>query len=86
MTNHLRRCHAKAEVDRVRVGIQLTTEVRVRFSGEYVCNIYRADEVIEKSTVASKECAITVRKEKRLNDKMTARQRESVIPAFIICP
>ncbi len=60
MTNHLRRCHAKAEVDRVRVGIQLTTEVRVRFSGEYVCNIYRADEVIEKSTVASKECAITV--------------------------
>ena len=32
-----------------------------------------------------KECAITVRKEKRLNDKMTARQRESVIPAFIIC-
>ena len=48
MTNHLRRCHAKAEVDRVRVGIQLTSDVRVRFSGVYVCNIYRGDEVIEE--------------------------------------
>ncbi|MBR5210592.1 MAG: SpoIID/LytB domain-containing protein, partial [Paludibacteraceae bacterium] len=60
MTNHLRRCHAKAEVDRVRVGIQLTSDVRVRFSGVYVCNIYRGDEVIEESTVTSKECSITV--------------------------
>ncbi len=60
MTNHLRRSHAKAEVDRVRVGIQLTAEVRVRFSGDYVCKIYLGDEVIEQSTVTSKERAIAI--------------------------
>lgn len=60
MTNHLRRCHAKAVVDRVRVGILSAPEVRVRFSGEYVCNIYLGGDVVETFTVAAKECALTI--------------------------